>query len=66
MPAFLIKYNRKSGAVEVSRFESFLEATSERQALALLNEDPDLEIVAIASRDEESLRVSHSRYFAAV
>ncbi|PQM75252.1 hypothetical protein [Corynebacterium sp. J010B-136] len=65
MPAFLIKYQRRSGRVEVSKFASLLEATKQRIVLDRKNADPDLEIVAIASHSEKNLRHSHSRYFSA-
>lgn len=65
MSAYLIKYHRRSGKVEFSEFRSLLEATTERIHLDRTNNDPDLEIVAVASQSEESLRQSHSRYFSA-
>lgn len=66
MSAFLIKYHRSSGKVEVNQYDSLVEATRQRLMEDRLNQDPDLEIVAVGSRDEESLRSSHSRYFSGV
>lgn len=63
MPAFLIDYNRRSGEVSCERFSSLVEATRERRRLDRENDDPEREIVAVASADEESLRHTHSRYF---
>lgn len=65
MPAFLLKYHRRSGKVEVSKFASLLEATKQSLVLDRINDDPELEIVAIASCSEQNLRYSHSRYFSA-
>lgn len=66
MPAYLIRYKRRSGHVDYVRFESLQAATRERLRLDRRNDDPDLEIVAVASDSEENLRQSHSRYFSAV
>lgn len=64
MPAFLIDYNRRSGSVEWQEFPSLVEATQERRRLDRINTNPDREIVAVASENEESLKHTHSRYFA--
>lgn len=64
MPAFLIVYNRRSGAVHCREFSSLVEATRERRRLDRENSDPDREIVAVSSPSEESLKHTHSRYFA--
>ncbi|QPK79006.1 hypothetical protein G7Y31_10970 [Corynebacterium lizhenjunii] len=66
MPAFLIKYHRRSGGLNVIKFDSLREATLKRLELDRTNDNPDLEIVAIASESEDHLRQSHSRYFSAV
>lgn len=63
MPAFLIDYNRRSGEVSYEKYSSLVEATRERRRLDRENDDPEREIVAVASADEESLRHTHSRYF---
>lgn len=63
MPAFLIDYNRRTGDVNLRKFPSLLEATRERRRLDRENADPEREIVAVASANEESLRHTHSRYF---
>lgn len=64
MPAFLIDYNRRSGSVQWREFPSLVEATQERRRLDRINTNPDREIVAVASENEESLKHTHSRYFA--
>lgn len=66
MRAFLIKYHRPTGELELCEYESLREATLRRLALDKINDDPDLEIVAVASESEAHLRQSHSRYFSAV
>lgn len=65
MSSFLIKYHRRSGHLVLEEFESLLEATKKRLELDKENNDPDLEIVAVASASESQLRESHSRYFSA-
>lgn len=64
MPGFLIEYHRKHGGVKVERFNSLLEAMHERLIRDRLNVDDDLELVTVASRSQEQLERSHSRYFA--
>lgn len=66
MSAFLIEYHRKKGTVRCEKFNSLSEATRERLRLDQSNTNPDVEIVAVASANEESLRQSHSRYFSGV
>ncbi len=66
MPGYLIEYNRRSRSLNVTKFDSLLEATLKRLELDRTNDNPDLEIVAIASESEDHLRQSHSRYFSAV
>ena len=66
MTAYLIKYQRRTGVLDLKKVDSLRDATVERLKLDRLNTDPDLEIVAVASASEEHLRVSHSRYFSAV
>lgn len=66
MTAYLIQYHRLTGKVSYEEFNSLRDATLARLRLDRTNEDPDLEIVAVASESEEHLRVSHSRYFSAV
>ncbi|SDR82775.1 hypothetical protein [Corynebacterium timonense] len=66
MTSYLIKYQRRTGTVKVTAFDSFRKATSERLRLDRENDDPDTEIVAVASESERHLRKSHSRYFSAV
>ena len=66
MRGFLIKYHRPTGGLELSECESLRDATLRRLELDKANDDPDLEIVAVASESEAHLRQSHSRYFSAV
>lgn len=65
MSSYLIKYHRKSGHLDITEYDSLLEATMKRLELDKANVDPDLEIVAVASESEAHLRQSHSRYFSA-
>lgn len=64
MPAFLIKYHKPSGKVETTKYNNLTEATRQRLIEEKRNQNPDIEIAAIGSQNEESLRKSHSRYFA--
>lgn len=66
MTAYLIKYQRRTGEMALEQFATLREATVERLKLDRRSNDPDLEIVAVASASEDHLRVSHSRYFSAV
>ncbi|CAB0730691.1 hypothetical protein FRC0088_01582 [Corynebacterium diphtheriae] len=66
MASYLIKYHRRSGNLDITRFDSLIEATIKRLELDKTNTDPELEIVAVASESEDHLRQSHSRYFSAV
>ncbi|MBH5302078.1 hypothetical protein BRL53_05620 [Corynebacterium ulcerans] len=66
MSSFLIKYQRRSGVLDIQAFDSFVEATKMRLKLDKENDDPDLEIVAILGETEEHVQQSHSRYFSAV
>ncbi|WP_368266257.1 hypothetical protein [Corynebacterium ulcerans] len=65
MSSFLIKYQRRSGVLDIQTFDSFVEATKMRLKLDKENHDPDLEIVAVLGESEEHVRKSHSRYFSA-
>ncbi|AEG83391.1 MULTISPECIES: hypothetical protein [Corynebacterium] len=65
MSSFLIKYQRRSGVLDIQAFDSFVEATKMRLKLDKENHDPDLEIVAVLGKSEEHIRKSHSRYFSA-
>ena len=64
MPGFLVQYHRKSGEVHVKKFDSHKQAIQKRIALESNVTDDDTEIVVIGSPDEQTLRESHSRYFA--
>lgn len=63
MPAYLIKYHRPTGALEVTEYESLIEGTRARHRLDQVNKDPDVEIVAIGAKNLESVRHTHARYF---
>lgn len=63
MPAFLIKYHRPTGALNVTEFETLTEATLARHDLDQINDDPDIELVAIGAKNLESVRHTHARYF---
>ena len=63
MPAFVIKYHRKSGAYEVFPFEESFDGLRKRFALERENEDPDVEIVSITARNLDDVKRTHSRYF---
>ncbi|MDO5374129.1 MAG: hypothetical protein Q4F10_11805 [Corynebacterium glutamicum] len=65
MPGYLIEYNRRTGTVNVEDFESLRAATVERLKRDRVNTDEDLELVTVASRSEDQLKKSHSRYFVA-
>lgn len=64
MPGFVIEYNRLTGAVNCTQYESIVEATIERMLRDHAREDSNIEIVAVTSPNRESLEQSHSRYFA--
>ena len=66
MTGFLITYRKSSGHVKVESFPTMAAATRERLRLDRTNDNPDVEIVTVASRSEEHLKQSHRRYFAAV
>lgn len=67
MAGFLIQYNRRTRA---SYITEYLEADGHRQAMRRRLElereprDADVEIVALASDSLETVRRTHSRYFA--
>ncbi|KAB1640571.1 hypothetical protein [Gulosibacter chungangensis] len=66
MSSFLIVYNRRSGHVKMRRFDgksAAREALLERFRLEKSIEDPDVEVVALNSDSEETVRKTHSRYF---
>lgn len=65
MRAFLIEYHRPTGDLVMAEYGSLREATLRRLELDKTNDDPDVEIVAVASESEAHLRRSHSRYFSA-
>lgn len=65
MASYLIQYHRRSGKLDILEYDSLSEATMTRLELDAVNDDPDLEVVAVACESEDHLRLSHSRYFSA-
>lgn len=63
MTSFLIEYNRRSGEVNVTPYDSTKEATRARIAKTRTRTNRDIEVVAVRSPSIEALRRSHSRYF---
>lgn len=62
MTWFLIKYDRKSGAVTTRSFED--SGTAMRARIALeRSATPDEEVVVLSSDSEATLRRTHARYF---
>lgn len=65
MAKFVIAYNRPQRRIEI--FETYTdsaEAVARRIELEDAYSGSDWEIALLASRSEESLRATHSRYFA--
>lgn len=60
---FLVVYHRKTGAVEVTKFDEFHDAFAERLRLERERTDPDVEIVVIRTDSIDTLQDLHSRYF---
>lgn len=66
MPGFVIDYNRRTGSCKVTEFDGpdgALKATQHRVKIEAGNQDPDREIVSIASSSLASVKRTHSRYF---
>jgi len=63
MPGFVIEYNRRTHAGQVTEFPSSREATEFRLALEAGRTDHDIEIAAVSSKSLETLKQTHSRYF---
>lgn len=63
MTSFLIEYNRRSGEVDVTPYDSAREAARARIAKTRTRASRDIEVVAVRSPSIEDLRRSHSRYF---
>jgi hypothetical protein len=69
MSGFLLVYHRRSGVLQ--RIEEFggpagaRNALLERLRVEQQTVDPDVEVVALNSDSEETLRRTHSRYFEA-
>lgn len=67
MSGFVIRYHRPSGLHEVREFpgaDGHREAMRFRLQLEAEREDSDWEIVSLNSASIETLRKTHSRYFA--
>ena len=65
MAKFVIAYNRPRGSIEI--FETYSDssdAVSRRLELEATYAGPEWEIALLASDSEDSLRATHSRYFA--
>jgi hypothetical protein len=66
MPGFLIQYNRRTGAHEVTSFtedRGYQEAIKARMRLEKDREDMDVEIVSLMGDSLETIKRTHSRYF---
>lgn len=66
MPGMVIQYNRRTGHVDVTSFESqdgHRDAFEERLRLEQLREDPEIEIVSLAGSSLDMIRQTHRRYF---
>jgi len=66
MSGFVIDYNRRTGSCKVMEFEGrdgASKATQHRVKIEADNQDPDREIVSIASNSLASVKRTHSRYF---
>ncbi|MGY4642815.1 hypothetical protein [Cellulomonas sp. URHB0016] len=66
MAGFVIVYNRRTGAADVTEFpaaDGHRAALQYRLKLEVEREDADVEIVSLASDSIETVRSTHSRYF---
>jgi hypothetical protein len=66
MPGFVIQYNRRTGASEVTAFDGeggHREALKMRLRLDAERVDDEIEIVSVVSDSLETVRQTHSRYF---
>lgn len=66
MYSFLIKFNRRSGDLDIETFEGRMgarEAIVRRLELERARDDNDLEIVAINAPSLRSVKKTHARYF---
>ena len=67
MSSFVVIYNRKTGKSDVRSFEganAHRAAFQERLRLEEANQDGDIEIVSLVSDSIETVKRTHSRYFA--
>jgi hypothetical protein len=61
---FLIVYSRSRGElVSIEQFVSGDDQIAELSRREIENNDPDIEIVAMWSKDLETLKATHGRYF---
>lgn len=66
MYSFLIKFNRRSGDLEIETFEGrtgVREAIVRRLELERARDNDDLEIVAINAPSLSAVKKTHARYF---
>lgn len=67
MPGFVIEYNRKSRDYRVTTFDGeggHREAFERRLLLEANRDDHDVEIVSLTSDSLDTVKKTHSRYFA--
>ncbi|ACZ30561.1 hypothetical protein Xcel_1531 [Xylanimonas cellulosilytica DSM 15894] len=64
MPSFVVEYNRRTGAVHVTEFATSGEGVRRRLELERVRVNKDIEIVSLVSDSIETVRRTHSRYFA--
>lgn len=67
MAGFLVMYNRRTGAMQLETFpgdRGHRAALQKRFELEEQRVDPDIEIVSLNADSIETLRSTHSRYFA--
>lgn len=66
MPAFVIEYNRRTGAHRVTPFNGrngHRSAFQERLRLERDRVDPDMEIISLIGDSLDTIKQTHSRYF---
>lgn len=67
MPGFVIVYNRRTGASEVTAYNAptgHRDALRRRLELEEQRTDADVEVVSLVSDSIDTIRRTHSRYFA--
>ena len=66
MPGFVIVYNRRTGASEVTAYDAptgHRDALRRRLELEEQRTDADVEVVSLVSDSIDTIRRTHSRYF---